>query len=443
MLTGNIWYSKMTKGLKDIASHFAKDQFTTDKAKLEKYGRDWYKGIAPNAAAIIFPETEKDVLKIFKLCNQHGIRLVISGGRTGLSGGATAANQEIVLSTERLKKIHWVDNSNHIVCQAGVVTDTAKALASSKNRLLPIEFSSTSASTIGGNIATNAAGAKFIKYGATKQHVVGLKIIMIDGTILNLINRNEKDATGPDLMELFFGSEGVMGLIFEATLRTYELPEFRESILIKTNDLSEIHSVINKERILISAVEFMDHNCLKLLKKESDCQYETLIELESSNQDALDQALERIAAKDFDVSLLNARQLNEFWAARENLPVILADEGANKLDLCVPMNKIDLFLKKIRDYDTENSIYNFGHLGDGNIHVNILSDKSGALADRIYLLLQDFDGSPSAEHGIGKRKTKLLKKFTNYQDKMHLLKQVKNSVDPTNILGPKVFFEDK
>ena len=442
MLTGNIWYSKMTKGLKDIASYFAKDQFTTDKAKLEKYGRDWYKGIAPNAAAIIFPETEKDVLKIFKLCNQHGIRLVISGGRTGLSGGATAANQEIVLSTERLKKIHWVDNSNHIVCQAGVVTDTAKALALSKTRLLPIEFSSTSASTIGGNIATNAAGAKFIKYGATKQHVVGLKIIMIDGTILNLINRNEKDATGPDLMELFFGSEGVMGLIFEATLRTYELPEFRESILIKTNDLSEIHSVINKERILISAVEFMDHNCLKLLEKESDCQYETLIELESSNQDALDQALERIAAKDFDVSLLNARQLNEFWAARENLPVILADEGANKLDLCVPMNKIDLFLKKIRDYDTGNSIYNFGHLGDGNVHVNILLDESGVLADRIYLLLQDFDGSPSAEHGIGKRKTKLLKKFTNYRDKLHLLKQLKSSVDPTNILGPKVFFED-
>jgi len=442
MLTENIWCLKMTKELNDIAAHFTKDQFTTDKAKLEKYGCDWYKGITPNAAAIIFPETEKDVLKLFKLCNQHSIRLVISGGRTGLSGGATAAHQEIVLSTERLNKVHWVDNSNQIVCQAGVVTDTAKALASSKNRILPIEFSSTSASTIGGNIATNAAGAKFIKYGATKKHVVGLKIIMVDGTILNLINRNEKDATGPDLMELFFGSEGVMGLIFEATLRTYELPEFKESILVKTNDLSEIHSVINEERNLISAVEFMDYNCLQLLEKESDYQYEVLIEFESSNQDVVDQALERIAAKDFDVSLLNARQLNEFWAARENLPVILADEGANKLDLCVPMNKIDLFLKKIRDYDTKNSIYNFGHLGDGNIHVNILLDESGALADRIYLLLQDFDGSPSAEHGIGKRKTKLLKKFTNYRDKLHLLKQLKSSVDPTNILGPKVFFED-
>ena len=200
----------MTKDLKEIAAYFTKDQFTTDKAKLEKYGCDWYKGITPNPAAIIFPETEKDVVKLFKLCNQHGIRLVISGGRTGLSGGATAAHQEIVLSTERLNKVHWVDNSNQIICQAGVVTDTAKALALSKNRMLPIEFSSTSASTIGGNIATNAAGAKFIKYGATKKHVVGLKIILVDGTILNLTNRNEKDATGPDLMELFYGSEGVM-----------------------------------------------------------------------------------------------------------------------------------------------------------------------------------------------------------------------------------------
>ncbi|MDA1056761.1 MAG: glycolate oxidase subunit GlcD, partial [Proteobacteria bacterium] len=117
-------------------------------------------------------------------------------------------------------------------------------------------------------------------------------------------------------------------------------------------------------------------------------------------------------------------------------------EGANKWDLCVPMSKINLFLKKIKDYDTKDLIYNFGHLGDGNIHVNILLDEDGVLADKIYRLLQDFDGSPSAEHGIGKRKTKLLKEFTNYQDKLYLLKHLKNSVDPANILGPKVFFED-
>ena len=431
----------MNKTLKLIISHFPDGQFSTTQEDLDKYGRDWYQGLVPNASAVFFPESEDDIVKIFQLSNEHEYKLVISGGRTGLSGGATAINQEIVISSERLKKMSWNEDSNQITCQAGVVTDEAKSLAALNKRILPIEFSSTSSSTIGGNIATNAAGARYIRYGATKEHVRGLKVIMPDGAILSFQNQIEKDATGPDIMELFYGSEGVMGFIFEAILQTYPVQEHKESVLIRANQLDQVNKLIEDERRYISAVEFIDGNCQKILARQAKYKYEILLELESSDKTELENALTRISELELEISLLNARQSDEFWKLREELPVILADRGADKLDICINAKAIDPFLADIDKLDASDIVYNFGHLGDGNIHVNILDDTDGGLSEAIYNLLQKYEGSPSAEHGIGKRKIHLLKKFTHYQDKQKLFKFLKKSVDPKKILGSKVFFE--
>ena len=143
-----------------------------------------------------------------------------------------------MLSTEKLNKIQWNEENNEIICEPGVITDNAKKFVKEKGRFLPIEFSSTSSSSIGGNVATNAAGAKFIKYGSTKDHVTGINVILPSGKKIQLSKRSLKDATGPNLMEIFYGSEGVLGLITLITLKTYPIMEFKETVLIKANNLN-------------------------------------------------------------------------------------------------------------------------------------------------------------------------------------------------------------
>ena len=151
-----------------LINEFGEKKVKTSKDYLDKYGRDWYKGIEAKPCAIVFPEDENDVSNLVKFANKYKHPIVPSGGRTGLNGGATAASNEIVVSSEKLNKIEWLSETNQIKCQSGVITDNAKASAFGNGRLLPISFSATSSSTIGGNLATNAAGAKFIKYGATQ-----------------------------------------------------------------------------------------------------------------------------------------------------------------------------------------------------------------------------------------------------------------------------------
>ena len=167
-----------------LIKEFGEKKAKTSKDYLEKYGRDWYKGIEAKPCAIVFPESEKDVSDLIKFANKYKHPIVSSGGRTGLNGGATAANNEIVVSSEKLNKMEWLPDTNQIKCQSGVITDNAKTFAFDNNKLLPISFSATSSSTIGGNLATNAAGAKFIKYGATKEHVASMKVVLASGELI-------------------------------------------------------------------------------------------------------------------------------------------------------------------------------------------------------------------------------------------------------------------
>jgi len=411
---------------------------------LNKYGRDWYQGLTPSPIAIFFPENEEDVTDIIDFASKNKLKIVISGGRTGLNGGATATDGEIVLSTEKLNKIQWNEENNEVICQPGVITDNAKKLVEEKGRFLPIEFSSTSSSSIGGNVATNAAGAKFIKYGSTKDHVTGINIILPSGKKIQLSKRSLKDATGPNLMEIFYGSEGVLGLITLVTLKTYPMMDFKETVLIKANNLNTVQSkLISKKNELISSLEFWDKNCHALTKEEIDSDYVILLELVSQEKKEIENFLENISEKFGDsVSLLNSKQATEMWSARENIPVLLSDMNAYKLDICVPIKSLQKYLEDINALNLGVKIYSFGHLGDGNVHINLVGDeKINESKNKIYEVTKIHSGSPSAEHGIGQRKKYIWTTFSNYSDKHELLKTLKKSIDPENIMGPKVFFD--
>mgnify|MGYP005743915481 FL=1 len=433
----------MTDSLQKLLNTFSETQVKTTKEYFEKYGGDWYKAITPDPTAIIFPESESDLKKILKIANEDKQAVVISGGRTGLCGGATAANKEIVISLERMNSIEWIEEKQCVKCGAGAITDLVKNFVAEKNRLLPISLASSSSSSIGGNVATNAAGSKFIRYGATKDHVTKMRVMLANGEVLSLQKEIAKDATGPNLMELFFGSEGSLGIIFEVVLKTEERLHYAENILIKTDNLDQLRKdVLSSEiRKLISSIEYWDKNCQTLLGDTPTSEYSVIIELVSNEQNELDKALESLATINESVSLLNSKQAEEIWAKREDLPVILADNHAYKMDLSIPMEKLQLFLSRVKDIDA-NSMHSFGHLGDGNIHVNIISKTNEeALISQVYNLLKEVNGSPSAEHGIGQRKKEIWTEFSEYRDKYKLLETLKKSMDPNNILCPKVFFK--
>ena len=433
----------MTDSLQKLLNTFSETQVKTTKEYFEKYGGDWYKAITPDPTAIIFPESESDLKKILKIANEEKQPVVISGGRTGLCGGATAANKEIVISLERMNSIEWIEEKQCVKCGAGAITDLVKNFVAEKNRLLPISLASSSSSSIGGNVATNAAGSKFIRYGATKDHVTKMRVMLANGEVLSLQKEIAKDATGPNLMELFFGSEGSLGIIFEVVLKTEERLHYAENILIKTDNLDQLRKdVLSSEiRKLISSIEYWDKNCQTLLGDTPTSEYSVIIELVSNEQNELDKALESLATINESVSLLNSKQAEEIWAKREDLPVILADNHAYKMDLSIPMEKLQLFLSRVKDIDA-NSMHSFGHLGDGNIHVNIISKTNEEeLISQVYNLLKEVNGSPSAEHGIGQRKKEIWTEFSEYRDKYKLLETLKKSMDPNNILCPKVFFK--
>ena len=433
----------MTDSLQKLLNTFSETQVKTTKEYFEKYGGDWYKAITPDPTAIIFPESESDLKKILKIANEDKQAVVISGGRTGLCGGATAANKEIVISLERMNSIEWIEEKQCVKCGAGAITDLVKNFVAEKNRLLPISLASSSSSSIGGNVATNAAGSKFIRYGATKDHVTKMRVMLANGEVLSLQKEIAKDATGPNLMELFFGSEGSLGIIFEVVLKTEERLHYAENILIKTDNLDQLRKdVLSSEiRKLISSIEYWDKNCQTLLGDTPTSEYSVIIELVSNEQNELDKALESLATINESVSLLNSKQAEEIWAKREDLPVILADNHAYKMDLSIPMEKLQLFLSRVKDIDAY-SMHSFGHLGDGNIHVNIISKTNEEeLISQVYNLLKEVNGSPSAEHGIGQRKKEIWTEFSEYRDKYKLLETLKKSMDPNNILCPKVFFK--
>ena len=433
----------MTEIIKKLINLLGEEKVKFSQDYFEKYGIDWYKEIKPDPTAIVFPKNENDLKKIVLFAEKENQKLVISGGRTGLCGGATAANKEIVVSLEKMNAVKWVSKKNQVVCQAGAITDNVKSFVAENGRLFPISLASSSSSSIGGNVATNAAGSKFIMYGSTKDHVAKIKVMLADGEILSLKKEIKKDATGPNLMELFFGSEGVLGIIYEVTFNTCEQPKYLESILIRSDELDSIREHILSPEIknYISSVEYWDENCQKILGDNPESTYFILIELSSNYEDEIGSCLEILAEKNLDISLLNSKQSDEIWAKREDLPVNLASKGAYKMDISLPLETLENFLDEIKQLSA-NEIFSFGHLGDGNIHINIVSENNqDRLIDEVYKLLKTHNGSPSAEHGIGQRKKEIWTKFDEYRDKYKLLQTLKKSMDPNNILSPKVFFE--
>ncbi len=441
------------------------DALSDDPDDLATYGRDWTRVYEPHAALLARPRSTAEVAAILARCNAASVPVVPSGGRTGLAGGAVARRGEVVLSLERMRALGEVDTLGATLhVEAGAITEAVHRHAEAHGLTWPVDFASKGSSTIGGNIATNAGGVKVIRFGLTRSWVLGLTVVTAKGEILRLGGALEKDNTGIDLRQLFIGSEGILGVITEATLKLAPVQKGLDVLFFAVPDLAGVLALFRKARsgpFAISAYEFLTDACLARLSRhrkvpmplQSDASHYVLLEVEGADDDALTGWLEGLLEEELvlDGTLAqNKDQARALWELREGISESLSATGLpHKNDIALPIAGLEAFVSDFETLMAERyptwEVCLFGHIGDGNLHVNVMKpddlDKDAFLAnthevDRaLFELVQRHHGSVSAEHGIGLLKKEWLG-FSRSAEEIALMRGLKQVLDPKGILNP-------
>lgn len=452
--------------IESLCSLMGETQVLTDADALEHYGSDKTEAHQPNPLAICFPKTTEQVQSLVKWAISNNCKLVPSGGRTGLSGGAVAANQEVVVSFDKMNQFldfNPVDRS--ITCQAGVITSQLQDYAADNGLYYPVNFASSGSSHIGGNIATNAGGIKVVRYGLTRNWVLGLTVVTGSGEILNLNHGLIKNATGYDLRHLFVGSEGSLGFITEATIGLTRPPKNLTVMVLGVADSASMLKVFEtfQSHIELCAFECFSERTLHYVKQETDLDapfetkapYYILLEFENvheQHEEAAMQAFEECTDAGWVVDGVLSQsetQAKNLWRLREDISVSVAKHCPFKNDLSVTISALPPFLDKlialINERYSEFEVLLYGHIGDGNIHLNILKPvdmepdtffaQCKNLSTPIYELCGELNGSVSAEHGVGLLKRDALK-FSRSDEEIALMRSLKAVFDPHGIMNP-------
>ena len=449
-----------------LAEIVGNDWVLTGADDLEKYGKDWTRQYKPAPAVIVLPRTIEEVQAIVRLANERGFSIVPSGGRTGLSGGAVAQNGEAVVALDRMNTILDFNAADRqVTCEAGVITEQLQQFAEEKGLFYPVDFASSGSSQLGGNVATNAGGIKVIRYGMTRRWIEGLKVVTGKGDLLDLNRGLTKNATGYDLRHLFIGSEGTLGIVVELTIALEKAPKDPTVLVLGVEDMAATMPVLEAfhNGLNLTAFEFFSDNALahvmqeKNLQKpfESDCRYYTLIEFEQLGEQDLDTAmklfehcLEEGWIVDGTISQ-NLTQAQNLWRLREDISETIAQFTPYKNDISVKVSAVPGFLNDVDELVSKAypdfEIIWFGHIGDGNVHLNILKpetlepaeffEKCGKVSDFVFDIVKKYGGSISAEHGVG-----LLKKpFLHYSrsaEEIAYMRAIKQAFDPHNVMNP-------
>ncbi|BFN26717.1 FAD-binding oxidoreductase [Pseudomonas sp. SCT] len=442
----------------------------TDADSLNAYGKDWTKHFAPAPSAIVFPKSIEQVQAIVRWANERKVALVPSGGRTGLSAAAVAANGEVVVSFDYMNQIlEFNEMDRTAVCEPGVVTAQLQQFAEDKGLYYPVDFASAGSSQIGGNIGTNAGGIKVIRYGMTRNWVAGMKVVTGKGDVLELNKDLIKNATGYDLRQLFIGAEGTLGFVVEATMRLERQPTNLTALVLGTPDFDSIMPVLHafQDKLDLTAFEFFSDKALaKVLARgdvpapfETDCPFYALLEFEATTDERADQALatfEHCVEQGWvldGVMSQSEQQLQNLWKLREYISETISHWTPYKNDISVTVAKVPAFLKEIDTIVGEHypdfEIVWFGHIGDGNLHLNILKPdamdkdeffgKCATVNKWVFETVQKYNGSISAEHGVGMTKRDYLE-YSRSPAEIEYMKAVKAVFDPNGIMNPGKIF---
>ena len=446
------------------------EQVAVDPASLETYGQDWTRFTTPAPTAIVFPRKTTDVVAIVECARRYQFALVPSGGRTGLSGGACAANGEVVVSMDKMNAISAVNLTDRTVTVgAGAITQNVQQVAKDADLFYPVDFASSGSSQIGGNIATNAGGINVIRYGMTREWVAGLTVVTGKAEVLELNKGLMKNNTGLDFRHLFIGSEGILGFITEATLRLTAPPKDPTVLVLGLSDMSAIMAVLDRIQSTtpLLAYEFFSELAVSKVVDhagvarpfETRTPFYALVEFERENDmtdahvfEAVEQCMEEGWVVDAVMSQ-SVAQARALWRLREDISETISKWTPYKNDISSTVSKVPELLAAVDDVVHENypdwEVVWYGHIGDGNLHLNILkpenlqigefkarcSDVSTAIFDAIKTL----GGSVSAEHGVGTLKAPYLG-YSKSDSEIDAMRVIKAIFDPDGILNPgKVF----
>jgi FAD/FMN-containing dehydrogenase len=432
--------------------------------------RDLYRG---RAAAIVKPANAAEVANVLALCHAQGVAVVPQGGNTGLVGGQTPdeSERQIVLSLQMLDRVREVDPaSNAMTLEAGVTLARAQDIAESVDRYFPLSLASEGSCTIGGNLATNAGGVHVLAYGAARDLVLGLEVALADGRLLSTLGKLRKDNTGYNLTQLFVGSEGTLGVITAATLKLFPRPRSRAVAFLGLDDPAQALALLNfvKEHAGpgLQAFEILPRLGLELVLRHipgardplgAVHPWYALVEIagfsdgeaERVASATLAQALD--AGKARDATLAHSlNQAAALWRLRESMSEAQKREGGSiKHDISVPIDRIPEFIdeagRRLTARFPQARPVPFGHMGDGNLHYNVSqpvgADKTAFLAQwdemnaMVHGLVAEFEGSISAEHGIGRLKRDLLARVKN-PVALDVMRALKQALDPKGVLNP-------
>ena len=448
----------------DFAAIVGADQVLGDPVEMAPYGIDRTTLWQPNPSLVVRPDSIEQVQRIVRLANQHSIPLVPSGGRTGLSGGAVAKDGEVVVTLERMNRIlHFSAADQSVTCEAGVITRHLQQFAAEQGLFYPVDFASSGSSQIGGNVATNAGGIRVLRYGGTREQVTGLRVVTGSGDILDLNRGLVKNNCGPDLRHLFIGSEGILGFVCEATVRLQPPPPPQSVMVVGARQLTDLPEVFQFARKIfnLSAFEFFSDQSLAAVTAHTGQENPfalaapcyALLEFDRPRDENdiaafFDEGRRRGWISDAVISQ-SERQAQQLWQLRENSSESLSPHKPLKHDVALRLERLPTFIQRIEALLAERfpqleSLW-FGHLGDGNIHLNVLpppgccGQELAGVATRVsalvYGLVAELGGSISAEHGIGLLKKPQLGSGLP-DNQVALIGRFKDGFDPQGIINP-------
>ncbi|XP_062902307.1 D-2-hydroxyglutarate dehydrogenase, mitochondrial-like isoform X1 [Mobula hypostoma] len=434
----------------------------TDPDVLEASNVDWQRILRGQSQVLLRPQTTEEVSQILRYCNQQNLAVNPQGGNTGLVGGSVPVFDEIIVSTAQMNNIiSFNTNSGVLICQAGCILENLNNYLEEQDFMMPLDLGSKGSCHIGGNVATNAGGLRLLRYGSLRGTVLGLEVALADGTILNCLTSLRKDNTGYDLKQLFIGSEGTLGIITAVSILCPRKPTSVNVVLLGCDDFDKLLDIFKESKgmlgEILSAFEFMDYGCreivyehLKLTNPLREAPFYILIETSGSNnnhdQEKLNWFLEKIMNSGLVTDGTIATEENKIkaiWALRERIAEALVRDGyVYKYDISLPLEKIYAIVTdmKRRLGERAKRVVGYGHLGDGNLHLNIVSQaQDQLLLDNIEPYLYEWTaqhyGSISAEHGLGFKKKDLIY-FSKPRVAVQIMQQMKTILDPRGILNP-------
>ena len=458
----------MSDALNRLAAVVGEAHAIRNAAEMDGYMREWRQIWTGRSPLVLRPGSTEEVSRILTIANETRTAIVPQGGNTGLCGGQipTDAGNEVVLSLDRMTRILDVDPAdNTITVEAGAVLKSVQDAADAVDRLFPLSLASEGSCRIGGNLSTNAGGLNVIAYGNTRDLCLGLEVVLADGRIWNGLKRLRKDNTGYDLRDLFIGAEGTLGIITAAVMKLVPRPKSRETAFIAVpspqaavdllslaQDMSG-NRVVGFELIAEIALQFsIRHAGLRHPLAEASPWY-VLAELSDPVPGAMMAIFEAAMARGLvtDAALAQSdAQRHDFWTARELISESQKPEGGSiKHDVAVPVSKVPQFLVEadaaVSRLVPGARFVSFGHLGDGNIHYNISQpvgmdkarflDMWNEMNDVVFEVVGRFNGSISAEHGIGRLKAHRMPDIKSPVE-LDMMRGLKRMLDPNSILNP-------